>query len=58
MGESQKVAEFLVPDADYIRRDVPMSDVVKKLGLDVRGRWVLGLSPGVRQTVKTLLTVR
>jgi hypothetical protein len=40
MSEPQKVAEFVVPDADYIRRDVPMSEVAEKLGLDVRDRWV------------------
>jgi hypothetical protein len=40
MREPQKLAEFLVPDAEYIRRELPMSEVAEKLGLKVRGRWV------------------
>jgi hypothetical protein len=40
MSEPQKVAEFVVPDADYIRLELPMSEVAEKLGLDVRDRHV------------------
>jgi hypothetical protein len=40
MREPQKLAEFVVPDAEYIRRELPMSEVAEKLGLDVRGRRV------------------
>lgn len=40
VSEPQKVAEFVVPDAQYIRRELPVSEVAVKLGLDVRGRWV------------------
>lgn len=40
MREPQKVAEFVVPDAQYIRRELPVSEVAVKLGLDVHGRWV------------------
>jgi hypothetical protein len=40
MSEPQKVAEFVVPDADYIRLELPMSEVAEKLGLDVRDRRV------------------
>jgi hypothetical protein len=40
MREQQKLAEFLVPDAEYIRRDLPISEVAEKLGLDVRDRRV------------------
>ncbi len=36
---SQTVAQFSVPDAEYIRK-LPMSEVAEKLGLDVRGRWI------------------
>jgi len=40
MREPQKLAEFLVPDAEYIRRELPISEVAEKLGLEVRGRRV------------------
>jgi hypothetical protein len=40
MSKPQKVAEFVVPDADYIRLELPMSEVAEKLGLDVRDRRV------------------
>jgi hypothetical protein len=40
MREPQKLGEFVVPDAEYIRRELPMSEVAEKLGFDVRGRRV------------------
>ena len=40
MREPQKLTEFLVPDAGYMRRELPMREVAEKLRLDVRDRRV------------------